>query len=425
MTLAVHCRLSAYRANRAVCTGCVRTLVRDLTPMYHSSMSDHKLILELSRLALAGDPEGSRQFLSRALRRMDPSNDETTALRGALAELLVGAAATARSERHSRRAVATSGIEMQALGQEFAQLTRVERLGEARAPVLPRGAHRALEAIVSERQQADILRSAGVEPTRSLLLTGAPGVGKTMTARYLAAVLALPLVTVDLTSIMSSYLGQTGQNLRRALDIGRTTSCVFFIDEIDALAKRRNDETDVGELKRTVNILLLELERWPSHSILVAATNHPELLDRAIWRRFDRSVHLSRPRFETRLQILRNTLAEHGRMVDAEHIASCAAATEGLAGSGLIQLTRDAVREAVLAGDDQVGPRILHLAMQDLMRRSRHNERARAAFCDLASRELRLSHREIAKRIGISHVQVGRLIKQTTNQRQNGKATPT
>jgi SpoVK/Ycf46/Vps4 family AAA+-type ATPase len=402
-----------------------RLLVREQEAMYHSAMSHQKLILELSRLALAGDPEGSRQFLGRALRRINPEDDETTTLREGLAQLLVRAAAATRLERRSRRAVATPAVDVQPMDPDFAKLTHVERLGKASEPVLQSGARRVLDAIVSERQQADKLRAAGLEPTRSLLLTGTPGVGKTMTARYLAAVLELPLVTIDLTAIMSSYLGQTGKNLRRALDVARTTSCLFFIDEIDALAKRRNDETDVGELKRTVNILLLELERWPVNSVLVAATNHPELLDRAIWRRFDRAVHLSLPRFDTRSRILANELAEFGQEVDAKHIALCAAATEGLAGSGLVQLTRDAVRATLLAGEGEVGQRMAHLAMQDLVRRSRSDERARIAFCGLASRELGLSHREIAKRIGISHVQVGRLIRQTAKLPQNGEVVPT
>lgn len=388
-------------------------------------MSDHKLILELSRLALAGDSDGARQVVGRVLRSTPPENEAEISLRDSLAKLLVGAAAASRAEHHARNAVATADVGLQLANSDSAQLTRVERLGQAPPPVLPNGAQRVLEAIVAERHRVDMLRAGGVEPTRSMLLTGAPGVGKTMTARYLATVLELPLVTVDLAAIMSSYLGQTGQNLRRALDLARASSCVFFIDEIDAIGKRRNDETDVGELKRIVNILLLEIERWPSHTMLIAATNHPELLDRAIWRRFDRVLHLARPRFEERRRILANALVEHQREVVDYQITLCAAATEQFTGSDLTQLTRAAVRDALLAGDTDVGPRMVHRAIRHLERRSRHDERARAAFCALATSELGLSQREIGKRIGISHVQVGRLIKQANKPPNNGKTTST
>jgi len=105
----------------------------------------------------------------------------------------------------------------------------------------------------------------------------------------------LPLATLDLAAAISSLLGRTGLNLRRVLDHGRRAPCVLFLDEFDAVAKRRDDPSDLGELKRAVNVLLKEMEQWPSSSVLVAATNHPALLDPAVFRRFDTVIALPLP----------------------------------------------------------------------------------------------------------------------------------
>ena len=103
----------------------------------------------------------------------------------------------------------------------------------------------------------------------------------------LASRIGVPLVSIDLASVVSSFLGTSGRNIRVAFDYAKSGQCVLLLDEFDALAKRRDDDTDIGELKRIVNVVLLELDRWPDTSLLVAATNHPQLLDPAVGRRFD------------------------------------------------------------------------------------------------------------------------------------------
>lgn len=119
--------------------------------------------------------------------------------------------------------------------------------------------------------------------------------GKTLAARWIAAQLGVPLYVLDLTTVMSSLLGKTGANLRAVLDFARSTPCVLFLDEIDSIAKKRSDSADVGELKRLVTIMLQEIENWSEDSLLLAATNFPELLDPAIWRRFDAIVDFPLP----------------------------------------------------------------------------------------------------------------------------------
>lgn len=152
-----------------------------------------------------------------------------------------------------------------------------------------------LNQLIEEHKNIELLSSLDLNPTRSAIFVGPPGVGKTMTAHWLATKLKLPLFVLDLTAVMSSLLGKSGSNLRKAIDFAKSTPCVLLLDEIDAIAKHRDDYSDVGELKRLVTIMLQEVEEWSSESLLLATTNYPKLIDPALWRRFDMVVNFPRP----------------------------------------------------------------------------------------------------------------------------------
>jgi SpoVK/Ycf46/Vps4 family AAA+-type ATPase len=140
--------------------------------------------------------------------------------------------------------------------------------------------------LVEEHVRADVLRSHGYEPRHRILLSGPPGNGKTSFAEAIAEALALPFFVVRYDALIGSYLGETNARLRKLFDYVRTQPSVLFFDEFDAIGKERGDTHETGEIKRVVSFLLMQLDQLPSYVIVIAATNHAELLDRAVWRRF-------------------------------------------------------------------------------------------------------------------------------------------
>ncbi|MDR3585799.1 MAG: AAA family ATPase [Desulfosporosinus sp.] len=174
-------------------------------------------------------------------------------------------------------------------------LVKLDEPYEIPDPILDDYTMTQLNDFFKERDMINTFLEEGITPPNSILLDGQPGVGKTYIARWISYRLNIPLITLDLASSISSYLGRSGQNIKNIFDYAKSQNAVLFLDELDAIAKRRDDASDLGELKRLVNVLLKELELCPSSCVIIGATNHPELLDKAIWRRFDRSLTVSMP----------------------------------------------------------------------------------------------------------------------------------
>ena len=210
---------------------------------------------------------------------------------------------------------------------------------------------RVITELTEEQKRAELLRSYGLEPRNRLLLSGPPGNGKTSVAEAIASELMLPFYVVRYEGVVSSFLGETAARLDHAFEFARTRRCVLFFDELDTIAKERADQHETGEIKRVVSTLLLQIDRLPAHVILVGATNHGELLDRAAWRRFQVRAELSAPVALKRRNTLRRSPAASGATSDIPP-RTIADKLSGASYAEIEEFAQDVRRRAVLRQPD-------------------------------------------------------------------------
>lgn len=203
---------------------------------------------------------------------------------------------------------------------------------------------------------ADLLMAQGVGINPSLLMYGPPGCGKTELAKYVAAELQLPLLVARIDTLISSYLGSTAKNIRSLFEHAMARPCVLFLDEFDAIAKLRDDQHELGELKRVVVSLLQNIDALDRKTVLLAATNHEHLLDSAVWRRFAYKAHIEKPDQTARLHLLAHFLSG---FTTVDEVESFAPVTESMSGADLRQVAEDAKRDAILDGQTHVSPEAL------------------------------------------------------------------
>ncbi len=272
-----------------------------------------KDLVQLSEYALSGSEADIRLFLARLVRDY---RDEYPKLSKLVSDLL-------KKQYRSSRSYIREMSDAEPVSIAYADPVEHEKpvclngpvcCSGRIEPILTDDLKRQFTSLISEHQMKDRLYQAGLKPACTMIFVGEPGVGKTMSANWLSRELGLPLYTIDIAAVVSSFLGQTGNNLKAALDYAKQQSMVLLLDEIDALAKKRSDDTDVGEFKRVVAVLLHEIEHWPSESILIAATNHPKLVDPALWRRFDCELHFSLPSGDAVERAIQEFLAEDYRV---------------------------------------------------------------------------------------------------------------
>ena len=225
-----------------------------------------------------------------------------------------------------------------------------------------------LERIVNENKAAEDLLHYGLRPTNRILLCGPPGTGKTLTAKVVATAMGYRLVHVVFDSIVSPYLGETASNLRRIFEFVERGRFVVLFDEFDIVGKKRDDPHEHGEIRRLVNNFMQMMDDFKGRSIILAATNHQHLLDRALWRRFDEVVYYDNPDPDRRERLLEKylgALKKSGRMPYGE----LAGSTDGFSAADIAKASGDALRAAVVAGVDTVDEAGIRYAIVEQRRR--------------------------------------------------------
>jgi len=293
-------------------------------------MARNDLVLQLVKSGVAGDRDASRRVAEALVA------DERSKQRSALAERLEGVlkAAPRAAPVAQREDIVGLQIKLPERTLDTICLSDMNRV--------------LIEEFIEEQERSDLLRSHGMEPRHTMLLVGAPGVGKTTLAEAIATALSLPLHTVKYDTLVGSYLGETSARLRRVFDHARTNPCVLFFDEFDAIGKERGDASDVGELKRVVASLLNQIDDLPATSVAICATNHPELLDSAAWRRFEMRLTLELPDAAELADYFVRFAANLDEPLGVEP-AALAAALEGASYADAEAFCLDAKRRSVLS----------------------------------------------------------------------------
>lgn len=352
------------------------------------STEQSKDLVQLARLALTGRPQDIQTYVARMSRKYQKLSPELSEKLKELMKLAPTRQSPLRSE-----GIATIPVDR----DSRLQLLRQESLCNLEhEPIWSPTVAQQLQQIVSEHLRANELLAKGLAPTRTAIFTGPPGVGKTLAARWLAVQLHRPLLTLDLSAVMSSFLGRTGTNVRHVLDYAKGVSCVLLLDELDAIAKRRDDAQEVGELKRLVTVLLQEVDDWPEGGLLVAASNHPELLDPAAWRRFETQVIFELPEKTYVEQAIRLFVDDSGS-VDANWLAALVEVMRGRSFSDIERELKSLRRQAVLS--KRPLPELFPLLI-----RQHIDEQPKAAKKDIAVRlaGAGLSQRSVNELTGLS-----------------------
>lgn len=219
-----------------------------------------------------------------------------------------------------------------------------------------------LERIVKEQRAHERIREHGLSPRRKLLLIGPPGTGKTMTAAVLAGELGIPLFTVRLDGLITKFMGETAAKLRQVFDAVSEVRGVYFFDEFDAIGSQRGLSNDVGEIRRVLNSFLQMIEHDHSTSLIMAATNHPEILDYALFRRFDDVIEYRLPTDVQAIELMRSRLGRYApKALPNESLAS----VEGLSFAEIRRAVDEAIKEAIMHDQKQVLPAGLTKALDE------------------------------------------------------------
>jgi SpoVK/Ycf46/Vps4 family AAA+-type ATPase len=219
-----------------------------------------------------------------------------------------------------------------------------------------------IEKVIHEYYQREKLKAHGLSNRRKLLLVGPPGTGKTMTAQVLSNELHLPLNIIQVDRLVTKFMGETSAKLRLIFEHMKQNVGIYFFDEFDAIGGDRNLDNDVGEMRRVLNAFLQFLEQDDSDSLILGATNNPNLLDAALFRRFDDVISYKLPENEQRKDIISNVLGtfKSGKFSWSKVLEI----SNGFNCSEITSATKDAIKDVVLSDKNKVSSSILIEAFQ-------------------------------------------------------------
>ena len=227
-----------------------------------------------------------------------------------------------------------------------------------------------LERIIHEFKDADILATYNLTYKKKILLCGKPGTGKTFSVQTVSAILNIPLIYVRFDAIISSYLGETAGNLRKVFDFIENGIWIVLFDEFDIIGKNRDDNHEHGEIKRVVNNFLQMLDNFKGDSILFAATNHQNMLDSAIWRRFDAVIEYELPDEEMRKKLFESYLCSIKREKSIS-FDNAAKSSNGLSPADIKMIAVEAMKTAILDSRNSLSTNDLETAIEQFIRREK------------------------------------------------------
>ncbi|WP_425425198.1 AAA family ATPase [Xenophilus azovorans] len=248
--------------------------------------------------------------------------------------------------------------------------------------VLDPGVVEQIQRVLKEQRLNTRIREHGLSPRRKLLLVGPPGTGKTMTASVLAGELGVPLFLVRLDALITKFMGETAAKLRQVFDAVNDVRGVYFFDEFDAIGSQRGLAHDVGEIRRVLNSFLQMIEHDQSHSLIVAATNHPEILDYALFRRFDDVLEYHLPTAQQAGELIRSRLARFAPKPLA--LKALAAKAKDLSYAEIRRAVDEAIKEAVMHEGERVSAQVLARALEERRRLSERLEQNNKPSSDAA-----------------------------------------
>jgi len=219
-----------------------------------------------------------------------------------------------------------------------------------------------IKRLLNEYRQKTKIEQFGLENRRKLLISGPPGTGKTLTASVIAGELNLPLFTILVDKLITKYMGETAAKLRQIFEVIARQKGVYLFDEFDAIGAERGRENEVGEMRRVLNAFLQFIEHDKSDSFIIAATNNPGILDKALFRRFDDVLYYNLPEKDQVVQLIKNRL---GTFRGTYNLAALSENIKALSHSDICQACDDAIKDAILDGKNKVSKETLLNMLKD------------------------------------------------------------